>query len=357
MNPLTPAGCDLREFPFMPLDVVRLRDSDISAISSGDEFRCAVLLWCAAWHQVPAASLPDDDIILAQLAGYGRVVKEWKKVRSGSLRGWVKCSDGRLYHPVVAEKANEAWSRKLERAWNTECARIKKLNQRHNLSIPFPTLESFLSTNYIPPKASNVPDLSPGTKPECPEGHRGDVPDLSPGKQHRQGDGQGEDSGQGSKQPPPQAQPESREKSGDVAAGSPDDVLPIPDPPATEGHWMVWFNREAGTQFDQGSRFDRADLWLIFGRWCKAGITKRQMREAIRTAQETATAPIANLPKYVDRVLANSQAPQRMSHADASKLAAARAIFGTEIEGKQHGQGSEGRVIDITPGVARLVGG
>lgn len=33
----------------------RLRDSDIATKAKGDEFRCAVLLWCAAWHQVPAA--------------------------------------------------------------------------------------------------------------------------------------------------------------------------------------------------------------------------------------------------------------------------------------------------------------
>lgn len=26
-----------------------------------------------------------------------------------ALKGWVECSDGRLYHTVVAEKANEAW--------------------------------------------------------------------------------------------------------------------------------------------------------------------------------------------------------------------------------------------------------
>lgn len=199
-QPLTAADCDLREFPFMPLDVVRLRDSDIAAISSGDEFRCAVLLWCASWHQVPAASLPDDDIILAQLAGYGRVVKEWKKVREGSLRGWIKCSDGRLYHPVVAEKAAEAWNRKQERSWNTECARIKKLNQRHGLSgdsaIQYPTFEQFLSPDYTPPKAPDVPKMSPGTKQGCPEGHGSDVPDMSLGKQHRQGEGEGQGQGQ-----------------------------------------------------------------------------------------------------------------------------------------------------------------
>lgn len=157
VSPLTPPNCDLRDFPFMPLDVVRLRDSDIAALSSGEEFRSAVLLWCASWHQIPAASLPNDDTILAQLAGFGRVAKEWKKVKDGALRGWILCGDNRLYHPVIAEKANDAWVAKLTQRWKTECARIKKHNQRYGTDVAYPTLDSFMS-------------------PICPEGQSESVP-------------------------------------------------------------------------------------------------------------------------------------------------------------------------------------
>jgi hypothetical protein len=129
-SPLTPADCDLRDFSFMPLDVVRLRDCDLSVHATGDEFRCAVLLWCASWHQVPAASIPNDDVVLAQLAGFGRVVKEWLKVRAGALRGWVECSDGRIYHPVVAEKANEAWAGRLAYRAKKEAERLRKAAER-----------------------------------------------------------------------------------------------------------------------------------------------------------------------------------------------------------------------------------
>lgn len=107
-DPLVPADTDLRQLPYMPLDVQRLRDSDLGIESTGDEFRAAVMLWCASWHQVPAASLPDDDRLLAAFAGYGRDVRTWKKVRPMALRGFVLCSDGRLYHPVIAEKATDA---------------------------------------------------------------------------------------------------------------------------------------------------------------------------------------------------------------------------------------------------------
>jgi len=108
-DPLVAPDVDLRGLPYMPLDVLRLRDSDLAIHATGDEFRAAVLLWCASWTQIPAASLPDNDESLARFAGVSGGIRVWKRMRQGALRGWVKCSDGRLYHPVVAEKAAEAW--------------------------------------------------------------------------------------------------------------------------------------------------------------------------------------------------------------------------------------------------------
>jgi hypothetical protein len=111
--PLTAHDCDLQDFPFMPLQVARLRDSDLAATEHPEACWYAVLLWAASWHQVPAASLPDDEMVLTRLCGLGRDVKTFRKHRAGALRGFVTCSDGRLYHPVVAEQANAAWKEKL----------------------------------------------------------------------------------------------------------------------------------------------------------------------------------------------------------------------------------------------------
>jgi len=186
--PLTPIDCDLRDFAFMPLDVVRLRDSDLAVTAEADEFRCAVLLWCASWHQVPAASLPDDDKILAQYAGYGRVVKEWIKVRTGALRGWVKCADGRLYHPVVAEKANEAWLAKLRQRLKTECARIKKHNERHGTKLPFPEFDAWLEAGC----PVGQPLFVPSDKPQMSPGQDADVTGEKQSKGQGEGQGQGQ---------------------------------------------------------------------------------------------------------------------------------------------------------------------
>jgi len=113
LAPLVPADCDLRGLPWMPIDTVRLLDSDLFALATGEEFKAAVALWCKAWQQVPASSLPEDDRVLAHLSGAGT---RWKKVKEQALRGFVRCSDGRLYHPVIAEKALEAWGhRKAQR--------------------------------------------------------------------------------------------------------------------------------------------------------------------------------------------------------------------------------------------------
>jgi hypothetical protein len=154
--PLPPPDCDLRGLPFMPLDVVRLTDSDLVALATGDEFKAAVLLWCKAWLQVPAASLPDDDRILAHLSGAG---SRWTKLKAVALRGWVKCSDGRLYHPVIAEKAREAWSFRV---------RQREKSARAN------------AARWASPRQS--PDVSPRGSPQPPkgqgQGHSTEAPPL-----------------------------------------------------------------------------------------------------------------------------------------------------------------------------------
>lgn len=133
-EPLVPAEVDLRDFPYMPLDVQRLRDSDLSSTPDAESFRCCVLSWCVSWHQVPAGSLPDDDATLARLLGFGRDQKGWKKIRAADgLHGWVKCNDGRLYHPVVAGKAKDAWASKSAQRARTENARRAREEARQTL--------------------------------------------------------------------------------------------------------------------------------------------------------------------------------------------------------------------------------
>jgi hypothetical protein len=131
-EPLTPSDLDLRDFGWMPLEVKRLRDSDLSVLAPGDAFRAAVLLWCAAWHQVPAGSVPNNDRLLANLAGYGRDLEGWVHVKADAMRGFVECSDGRLYHPLVCEKAIEADEQRKKQRKRTEAASSARRNDNRN---------------------------------------------------------------------------------------------------------------------------------------------------------------------------------------------------------------------------------
>lgn len=128
--PLVPAEVDLRDFQFMPLYGARLLDSETWLLCDADEKVAALALWWKSWHQTPAASLPDNDRLLASLAGYGVAIKAWMAVKAKAMRGWVKCADGRLYHPIVADIALDSWHGKRVQAWRQECDRVRKENKR-----------------------------------------------------------------------------------------------------------------------------------------------------------------------------------------------------------------------------------
>jgi len=138
-DPLTPADCDLRGLPYMPLDVIRLIDSDMFAETTGDEFKAAVALWCKSWTQVPAASLPNKDMVLAHLSGNAA---KWKRIKEGAMRGWILCSDDRWYHPVVAEKALAALPGREEFNHKRSAEAERKAREREDRKALFEVLRS-----------------------------------------------------------------------------------------------------------------------------------------------------------------------------------------------------------------------
>lgn len=113
-EPLVPAECDLRGMEWMPLYGSRLFGSDFDAHADNGEFRAGLQLWWASWNQVPAASLPDDDTALCKLAGLGKDIRSWRKVKAHAMHGFCRCSDGRFYHRALAAFARESWDRRLK---------------------------------------------------------------------------------------------------------------------------------------------------------------------------------------------------------------------------------------------------
>ncbi len=186
-KPLTPKNCDLRDFQFMPMDVRRLLTSETWVTGSADEKCAAMSLWLESWHQVPAASLPDNEKMLAHLSGAG---SKWKKVKPHVLRSWTEGGDGRLYHPVVAEKALEAWIEKLSLAIAGNTGNAK----RWQIAIDSSALQSSLreaveQLKIIAPRSKSL-NKKPAKviQSQSPP----DSPPDSGGNRNRQGQGQGQ---------------------------------------------------------------------------------------------------------------------------------------------------------------------
>lgn len=161
--PPVPADADLTDFKFMPLEVARLRRSKAWLICKRrPEVAFYMLnLWTASWHERPAGSLEDDDDVLADAAMCPP--DRWAKVREHAMRGWVKHSDDRLYHPVVAEKVWESWLGKLVARWSKECDRIRKENHRRR--------ESGQTSLDFPPKPDRKSVALPTESPQTSAGN------------------------------------------------------------------------------------------------------------------------------------------------------------------------------------------
>jgi hypothetical protein len=121
-DPLTPPDCDLRGYQFMPLLGHRLFTSDFYLSSTPLQFKVAIKLWWEAWNQKPAGSLPNNPKSLGILAGFVGDYSGFLRIKSRVLHGFVLCSDGRLYHPVICAEAIRVYEgrRKLDEKKNED---------------------------------------------------------------------------------------------------------------------------------------------------------------------------------------------------------------------------------------------
>lgn len=140
--PLVPKECDLRDrdglaVPALPVDIS-------AALEDGfmlwhDELLTVVRLrlMARAWRNNPAASLlnvPDRFPNMIWVSP-----RRWKRVSEAALSDWMLCSDGRIYHPWLAEQALKAW---------------RRLNSRRRLDVSGPEwallrLQVFRRDNFV----------------------------------------------------------------------------------------------------------------------------------------------------------------------------------------------------------------
>lgn len=345
-EPLTPKDCDLRDFQYMELDVRSLRDSRFSAQVSGDSFRAGVLLWCAAWHQVPAGSLPDDDIELANLAGYGRFVKEWKKVREEALTKFVLCSDGRFYHQEVSKKALAAWNAKLHHHYDRARDRLRKLNKARAAEsreliqeFTFDQWNDSRISKGIPMEktdaSAGIPETSNGI-PETSMRSPAGIPAENALKGRGNGEGEGKGEGEGDL---------NKEDSVAVATGGkpPNDQPPSDPPPKkpspVDGRAELWrgmkelFLAQGDTAKAAGAFLQK--LTVTYG----DAVALQAMREAIQT-------PPGNLQSWLtarcQTVQGTRVAPNKQERLEASN----RAVVDQWLANEDAREAQQGRTVD-----------
>jgi hypothetical protein len=132
---MTPPDCVLN-YPWMPLYGHKLYGSYFDAHATDAEWRAAHRLWWFAWNEKPAASVPNDDVMLCKAAGLGRDLKAWSKVKEMALHDFVMCTDGRLYHQFLAEEAIKAFDLRLkaDKKRKSDRERLRRWREERALS-------------------------------------------------------------------------------------------------------------------------------------------------------------------------------------------------------------------------------
>lgn len=180
-DPLVPADLDLSSLEYMPLLLTRLRRSKawLRAKRKPELAFYMINVWMTAWGEKPASSLEDDDDILADAAMCEPA--KWPKIKEQVMQGFIRCGDGRLYHPVLAEQALKALDKRMK--WRT-----KKATQRGQSEDGRP------EPPHVP---LDVPGDNEGTEQgttlECPPGQLGGIGGETPLMTGRDGkvDGKG----------------------------------------------------------------------------------------------------------------------------------------------------------------------
>jgi hypothetical protein len=125
--PLVPAEVTLATFPWAPARLEFLSSHPLALAQAAEPFRALVLLIAHAWRKVPAMTVPNDDVQMASMAGFGRDVAAWLAVRDAVMHEWILCADNRWHHPELAAWALQSWEakRKDERFKALQSARAR----------------------------------------------------------------------------------------------------------------------------------------------------------------------------------------------------------------------------------------
>lgn len=113
-----PKDTDAPFFNFYPDDFVS--DGDVEAMTT-EEVGAYMLLLCKAWREKPAATIPNDDRVLARWA---RLTPEhWSECKAAVMAPWKLCKGGlRFVQPRLKKEYDKMLARRRERHESTTIA-------------------------------------------------------------------------------------------------------------------------------------------------------------------------------------------------------------------------------------------
>jgi 5-methylcytosine-specific restriction endonuclease McrA len=143
------------------LDHERINQSDTWALAPNDMKPWLLMLWHVAWQQTPAGSYGSDDAVIA--AKIGMDFRQFTAHRDILMRGWVRHSDGRLYHPVIAEQVQAMREAKRDTSRRQDSHRAKRaeIRTRDGMACVYCGSTKYLTVDHVVPRSlggDNEPD-------------------------------------------------------------------------------------------------------------------------------------------------------------------------------------------------------
>lgn len=141
----------------LDLDYERIEQSDTWAIASPEQRPWLLMLWLMSWRQVPIASLPNDDRLIA--ARIGMPLERFVEWRDVLLSGWSLATNGRLYHATLTKVALKMASKRDKD--RTRVANFRAKHQRTSEDSADVTRYTDVTNTNVRVSSSPSPSPSP----------------------------------------------------------------------------------------------------------------------------------------------------------------------------------------------------
>jgi len=155
IDPPYPADLEAKGW-CLDYDYERIEQSDTWAIATPEQRPWLLMLWLISWRQVPVASLPNDDRLIA--ARIGMPVQQFTDWREILLSGWQLATDGRMYHETLTQHALRMAEKRVKDRSRVAAYRARLLQSSDDVTRYTPVSNADVRVSSTP---SPSPSLTP----------------------------------------------------------------------------------------------------------------------------------------------------------------------------------------------------